>query len=243
MPEDGRAAWPPATPWWATVPDQIGRRMLALFGARCSSGWDDVRRALGDPDSILCLGNGPSSESDAVHDVRFDRLLRVNWIWSDRARHVSPDVVFTADLDPPPVEPTPTICFPTRQDANRILASYVLRRIPLPSAYWIFPELPSESVTKTWSHRPTNGAIMVAAAVQLRPKRLAIAGIDLYLHPDGKYPGSRDEPNSYDSIHDRDVDLDFIIAALRGFTGEVEILSPQLRSTLEARTGLAWGPN
>ena len=239
MPDDEPRAWPPAAGWWVNIPDQIGRGVLSLRGARCSASWDALRGALGDPDSILCLGNGPSSEADAVHGVRFDRLFRVNWIWSDRTRHVSPDLVFTADLDPPSIRPTPAICFPTRRDANRVLASYIARKIPLPPEYLVFPELPSEAIVKTWSHRPTNGAIMVAAAVQLHPKRLAIAGIDLYLHPDGKYPGYRDEPNTYDPIHDRDVDLAFIMAALRRFKGEVEILSPQLRSTLEARAGLA----
>jgi len=39
-----------------------------------------LRSRLGSPDSILCLGNGPSSESAQVPKA-FDRLFRVNWIW------------------------------------------------------------------------------------------------------------------------------------------------------------------
>ena len=73
---------------------------------------------------------------------------------------------------------------------------------------------------------------MVAAAVLLRPSRLIIAGIDLYRHPDGKYPGAADEPNRYDDIHHRDVDLAFIRTALDQFGGDATILSEQLRSAL-----------
>jgi hypothetical protein len=73
---------------------------------------------------------------------------------------------------------------------------------------------------------------MVAAAVLLRPSRLIVAGIDLYLHPDGKYPGATGEPNRYDEIHHRDVDLAFIRAALGQFDGDAAILSEQLQRAL-----------
>ena len=104
----------------------------------------------------------------------------------------------------------------------------------MPAAYLVFPELASAPAGKTWSHRPTNGALMVAAAVHLRPSRLAIAGIDLYQHPDGKYPGTAGETNDYDAIHHRDVDLAFIRAALNQFEGETEIFSRQLRTALDS---------
>lgn len=212
--------------------------MLSILGARCIASWEALRRHLGDPQSILCLGNGPSSESPAVVDARCDRLFRVNWIWRDRARHASPNLVFTADLDWPPAGPAPVICFPTRRDATRVLIRYVARGIRLP-AYSVFHELPADLSKKSWSHRPTNGALMVAAATLLRPRRLVIAGMDLYLHPDGKYPGPATEPNDYDPIHDRALDLGFMSAALSGFEGEVEILSAQLQSALQARCGRA----
>src|ERR1700754_5069062 len=101
MPE-GPTAWPPARRWWSGVSGALARRIFAALGARCVDDWDTLRRHLGNPQSILCLGNGPSSESPAVSDVRCDRLFRVNWIWRDRTEHASPHVVFTADLDPPP---------------------------------------------------------------------------------------------------------------------------------------------
>ncbi len=77
---------------------------------------------------------------------------------------------------------------------------------------------------------------MIAAAVRLRPSRLIIAGVDLYLHPDGKYPGLSDEPNDYDAMHHRDVDLAFIRDALNRYEGRIEILSDQLRLALESHS-------
>jgi len=230
--------WPPAKGWWADIPDHLGRAMFSLLGARCISSWEALRKHLGDPQSILCLGNGPSSESPVVQDVRCDCLFRVNWIWSGRVRNANPDVVFTADSDPPPAGRTPTICFPTRQDATRVLASYVALGNRMPVAYLVFPELPTDLAMKTWSYRPTNGALMVAAAVLLRPKRVIIAGVDLYRHPGGKYPGVAAGPNDYDPIHDRALDLSFMIAALSRFDGNIDILSPQLLAELEGRLRL-----
>ena len=200
---------------------------------RCIKSWDELRRRLGEPKTILCLGNGPSSEAAGIDEARFDCLFRVNWIWRDRARLANPHLVFTADFDPPSPG-APIICFPIRADANRILASYVRRRIGARTEYLVLPELPSSLFRKTWSHRPTNGAMMLAAAAQLRPSRLIVAGIDLYLHPQGKYPGAADEPNQYDAIHDRHVDLAFMRAALDRFDGDVDIQSVQLQSALAA---------
>lgn len=165
-----------------------------------------------------------------MSDASFDCLFRVNWLWRERG-HTAPQIVFTADPDPPPEHCAPIICFPERQDANRILAGYS-RRMRAPQEYFIFAAMPSVLRGRDWTHRPTNGALMIGAATELRPDRLVIAGIDLYRHPAGKYPGSSGELNEYDAIHRREVDLDFIRAALDRFEGEVEILSEQLQTSL-----------
>lgn len=222
--------WPAHKSLWSALTDALGRTRVHLAGQRCIASWEELRSRLGEPETILCLGNGPSSEADGIEDARFDCLFRVNWIWNERRIHRQPDVVFTADFDAPTA--APIICFPTREDANRILASYVRRRVGARTAYLVFPELSSFAKGRTWSHRPTNGALMVAAAVLLQPSRLIIAGIDLYRHPDGKYPGAPNEPNRYDDIHHRDVDLDVIRAALDQFSGNATILSEQLRCAL-----------
>jgi hypothetical protein len=76
---------------------------------------------------------------------------------------------------------------------------------------------------------------MIGAAIQLQPNRLVIAGIDLYLHTAGKYPGISEEQNEYDAIHHRDVDLAFIRAALKDHRGEVQILSEVLEAELNGK--------
>ena len=230
--------WPPDESLWTALTGTLGRTRAHVAGMRCITSWDELRSRLGEPKTLLCLGNGPSSEGSNVDGVGFDCLFRVNWIWNDRSVHRDPDVVFTADLDAPSGPSVPIICFPTRGDANRILASYVRPpRVDVRAQYLVFPEFASPFSDRTWSHRPTNGALMVAAAVLLRPSRVIIAGIDLYLHPDGKYPGATDEPNRYDDIHHRDVDLAFIRAALDQFDGDATILSEQLRSVLATGPG------
>src|SRR3546814_15917135 len=45
--------------------------------------------------------------------------------------------------------------------------------------------------------RPTNGAIMLATAVALQPRHLVVAGVDLFNHPAGAYPGDAVTPNAY----------------------------------------------
>src|SRR3546814_318572 len=70
------------------------RRLLCAKVER----YDDVpalREALGHPDTILCLGNGPSSEDPDVAKVRYDALFRVNSLWLKRGFLTTPDMVFT----------------------------------------------------------------------------------------------------------------------------------------------------
>ncbi len=45
--------------------------------------WETLRERLGDPKSVLCLGNGPSSEDHRLESLAHDCLMRVNWRWSN----------------------------------------------------------------------------------------------------------------------------------------------------------------
>ena len=83
---------------------------------------------------------------------------------------------------------------------------------------------------------------MVATAAALRPQRLVIAGIDLYSHPAGRYPGGSDAHDGYNRVHDRDVEIEMMRQALAGFTGELRLLSPILAAALAASDGLSQGP-
>ncbi|MEQ9123413.1 MAG: hypothetical protein RIM80_12705, partial [Alphaproteobacteria bacterium] len=50
--------------------------------------------------------------------------------------------------------------------------------------------------------KPTNGFMMLATAVALKPRRLIVAGVDLYSHPEGAYPGDAGTQNAYAPAHD-----------------------------------------
>jgi hypothetical protein len=74
---------------------------------------------------------------------------------------------------------------------------------------------------------------MLATAVALRPKRLIVAGIDLFQHPQGSYPGDSRTPNAYSPGHSRDKELAFILQLLGRYRGELVILSEVLRAEWE----------
>lgn len=227
---------------WPERPGRVRRfaqhwnyRWLAEAGADCFEDWNAIGNRLGRPQSILCLGNGPSSEDPALNDAFYDCLFRVNWVWQARAVMTRPQIVFTADPDLPPPQSDAILAFPTRSDAHRILHRYRRAGRLRGQAYFVVPELESPLTGRSWPLRPTNGALMIAAAAQLQPRRLVIAGIDLYQHPAGKYPGEVAEANDYDAIHSRDNDLEAIALALAVFPGEVLVIGDQLRAALAGR--------
>jgi hypothetical protein len=222
-------AWPPPESAWKKT---LGKAVSAHQGATCLSRWEDVGKLLGKPKIICCLGNGPSSEDADLEEQSFDALFRVNYQWLSRGFLTDPAIIFTADPEAPPVGSRAILAFPTREDANLILRGHDAAGQRAPRRYFVFPELPSPVAARTWPARPTNGALMIAAAVALAPRRIVIAGIDLYDHPAGKYPGVSDADNIYDDIHDRDVDLDVIRLALNGFAGEVVVLGERLQKAL-----------
>ena len=57
---------------------------------------------------------------------------------------------------------------------------------------------------------PTNGAVMIATAIALRPKRLIVAGVDMFSDPRGSYPGDEKTPNAYIVAHSGDIETHFI---------------------------------
>jgi hypothetical protein len=74
---------------------------------------------------------------------------------------------------------------------------------------------------------------MLVVAAGLQPERLVIAGIDLYLHPFGAYPGDIVSDNNYAQVHDVDTDLAVIKAAVDSYKGELIIFSDELRKKLK----------
>src|SRR3546814_11184020 len=74
------------------------RRLLAAKIRRIDD-LDSLGEALGRPRTILCLGNGPSSEDPEIAGVQFDRLFRVNDLWVKRGLLTRPDMVFTGSKE------------------------------------------------------------------------------------------------------------------------------------------------
>jgi hypothetical protein len=183
---------------------------------------ETLRSRLASPVTILCLGNGPSSEGPDI-PWNCDRLFRVNWIWRDRGFLIEPDVVFTGDPDAPPPGSRAIVGFPTAAEAQRIL-----QNVQAPVDWFTVPSLLRGHKPRRDPYVPTNGALMIATAVALAPRRLVISGIDLYLHPQGKYPGAAEDHNTYDAIHSRETDVSFMRDALSRYRGELTILSDAL---------------
>jgi hypothetical protein len=210
----------------------LGRRAIDLFGRRRIDSWEDLKRLLGAPRTILCLGNGPSSESPDIASIEHDCLFRVNWRWQARGLLTSPDLVLVGDPQTPWRIQAPVFGFLNRDLANHVLWRQCLALRPPRYRFFVFDSLPSAAAARNWPARPTNGAVMIAAAAALAPERLVIAGIDLYQHPAGRYPGVADAPDGYARVHDREVEIEIVRQALCGFRGRVEILSPALRQAL-----------
>jgi 3-deoxy-D-manno-octulosonic-acid transferase len=211
---------------------RLGQAILARCRRRAIRSWEALREHLGAPRTILCLGNGPSSEDPCLHGLAHDALFRVNCSWVGRPSFPHPDVVFVGDMDA--VRRLPHCIFAFR---NVEWESYQLFRRMMALRSWAPPfftleRLPAPVPLDDWPARPTNGALMVLAAVMLQPDRLVIGGIDLFAHPDGRYPGHLVAPNAYAQVHDRDVDRHFIAACLRNYRGELVIVGDVLARAL-----------
>jgi hypothetical protein len=192
-----------------------------------------LKAQLGDAETILCLGNGPSSEDPRLLGYDDAALFRVNWIWLPRGFLAAPDVVFTADPDVVCLSKQPVVIFPTAVIGGPILAGYAAAGSRPASAHAFLDRFDPCLADFTKPQYPTNGALMIAMAAALRPRRLVIAGIDLYRHPEGKYPGGADNAEGYSGQHRAGIDLDLIGRSLAALEAEVVILSDNLREALE----------
>ncbi len=194
----------------------------------------ELKNRLGRPATIMCLGNGPSSEDPVLASMHRDALFRVNHSWINRGFLTDADVVFTGGK-PTMRAVSGAILGVLTADAERNL---LLQRSyhPLYGRFEFFNVnvMTGSIQLYDWGHlRPTNGVCMLAVAVALKPDQLVIAGIDLFQHPDGSYPGEATAANAYSPGHSRDSELDFILQLLSGFSGEVVIVGDILRSAWE----------
>ena len=222
--------------------NRIWRRIApALMTGRIDS-LEDLNAHLGHPRSVLCLGNGPSSEDPRLACVEHQCLIRVNWSWKLRDFLANPQIVFVGDPDTVHKVKHVVFGFWNTSLEYGMLLRHLLTRGPAPMKYFTIERIPSVGLGRTWPARPTNGALMIATAAALAPERLIIGGVDLYLNPDGRYPGDLLANNQYARTHSRDMELELIRGALANYRGELIILSDLLRTALETSGGAsrAW---
>lgn len=215
----------------AAAPDPLPPFVARLAGQPIAD-MVQLARRLGPAETILCLGNGPSSEDPRLKDMPHDALFRVNWIWRSRGFLTEPDMVFTADPDLPVGRKRPVVIFPNREAGLPILSGYCRRVSPPKGGYGFFDELLPGRLDPVPGRLPTNGALMIAVAAALAPRRLIIAGMDLYAHKEGRYPGDDKAVDGYSRQHDRQSDVDLIRGALAHFSGETVVIGDQLSAAL-----------
>lgn len=224
-----------------SVRDRVGQSRAWAAAATLLSGRriDDaevLRVRLGRPRSVLVLGNGPSSEDPRLTEMAYDCVIRVNWRWQKRGLLVAPQVVFAGDPGTMTRVDGAIFGFWNAGLERAMLLRRLATRGPRPVEFVTMERMSPVIRDIEWPARPTNGALAVLLASLLAPERLVIAGIDLFRHPDGRYPGDVLARNDYSHVHEMETDLGIMEYALRDFGGEPVVLSDILRDELAARS-------
>lgn len=234
-PDEARRAWVLDLASPAKAPHLLKVRrqsiLTQLFGAPEIGTIEELRTRLGSPQTIVCLGNGPTSESPEIAAYRGATLFRVNWTWQARGIMTDPDAVFTGDPDLPPRGSKAVLIFPRSDGGRIVLRQHLLTGRRTKNGFMMLDRLTPAIAGLDAKEIPTNGALMIAMAAALRPRRLVIAGMDLYSHAEGRYPGAL-AVDGYARGHSARCDLALIEGALAGYEGEIVILSPNLRAAL-----------
>jgi 3-deoxy-D-manno-octulosonic-acid transferase len=221
-----------------TIRDRFGSSSLWRHASRpLKKGrintWDSLYARLGKPETILCLGNGPSSEDPQVIETKHDCLFRVNWRWKSRAILTDPAVVFVGD--PQTVHRLSSCVFGfwnTRLEDGMLLRYFITHGVKL-MKYFTVERLSPIIRDRKWPARPTNGVLMIVSAAALNPRQIIIAGMDLYQHPDGRYPGDLLSNNRYSQVHHPDTELEIMKRALKKYRGNLRIIGAPLKEALK----------
>jgi hypothetical protein len=184
-----------------------------------------LNEALYRPGTIMCLGNGPSSEDARLLALNHDALFRVNHSWLARGFLTRPKVIFTGGSRSMTALGDAIFGLQSEEAERRILLSRMFNPALPATRFFNVHDVSNGIAAFPWGTlRPTNGATMIAAAVALKPKRLIVAGIDLFQHREGTYPGDTATPNAFSPAHDRDAERNFIISQLAKHEGELVII-------------------
>lgn len=217
------------------------RAATRMLGHRCLADWDRLGARLGSPTRILCLGNGPSSADLPPRAAADASLFRVNWIWRrwTGAGTAAPDLVVVGNTRLPRTGRKPVLVFAQRDEATYTFLRQVLRGNLRRFDYLVMSEQDSALTRLDWPAKPSGGVIMLAVATALAPAQLTVAGIDLYRHAAGRYPGGPALHNAYARAHDRETEVAMILALLRDYAGDLEVHGDPLREALAARSKVA----
>jgi hypothetical protein len=230
-----RRRFDPASLALAAIRGETGPRLLGSRLARIDDA-DALAAALGRPATIMCLGNGPSSEAPALSGLAYDALFRVNHSWLARGVLAKPDVVFTGGTKTMATIRGAIFGVQSEGAERRLVGARLFRPRLGPTRFFRVPAVAPALAAFAWDPvRPTNGAAMLATAVALKPARLIVAGIDLFRHPDGAYPGDMATPNAFAPAHDADVELAFLLELFESYRGELIIVGDVLREAWERR--------
>jgi hypothetical protein len=199
-------------PWSQDIAKRLNSPIASL---------DALRPALNNPKTILCLGSGPSSNEDAAVAAveAADVIFRVKHRWLKEGRIHHADVVFIGTVESARQVPNAILLSPDTTTAYRVAWSALLRGRRI--RYGIVEALtPSFHTRDKSGARMTNGAAMLALAIAMKFERLIIAGIDLYSHPFGAYPGTPETANAYAPAHDREFERTHTLAMLQQQTAQ-----------------------
>lgn len=202
-------------------------------GARCVPGLRRIPdetalcRLLGGPATIMCLGNGPTAADPRLAGMARDALFRVNHRWMGGEMLARANLIFPGVKASMRAAGRVPVCVATHAKERALIAARLLAPWRGPVTYAVAEEIAGRIMPEgAGPRRPTTGAYMIAVAVALRPRRLIVAGMDMFSHPDGAYAQGAGAANAYAPAHDAGTDAAFIRACLAAHEGEILTLSP-----------------
>ncbi|MDT8326751.1 MAG: hypothetical protein RQ750_05100 [Roseovarius sp.] len=202
-----------------------GHVVLAPLATRIANR-ASLAQELGQPQVIMCLGNGPTSADPRLAGMAHDALFRVNHQWMQDGYMTDADLLFAGVKRSMRAAGSTPIAVASRRKEEALLGARLLTPWRGRFRYVVVEEIADLGTALHGHPRPTTGAVMLAAAIALAPRRLIVAGMDMFADKAGAYPGRAQAVNAYTAAHDRQTDETFIRAHLARFKGEIMTLSP-----------------
>jgi hypothetical protein len=211
----------------------FGTALARTLGRGRIESFEALNERLGKPKTILCLGNGPSSEDPRLRELPYDCLFRTNWLWKHRGVLDHPQFVFVGSFQTPLEVSECVFGFRDIESERAVLLRNLKRPWRRPIEYFTIERVNTLLHELDLPARPTSGVLMILVAAALRPQEIIIAGMDLFSHPDGRYPGDSLAENDYAQPHDRQVEVMLMRRILAEYPGTVRVLGDALSRELQ----------